>query len=108
MAQNRASEVAQFFGDCLKEKGLKFERIILFGSHAKGVATEESDIDIVVVSEEFSRKNIFRRAKITREAEIRTIKKFMVPLDIITMSPEEYDNKTSLIAKYAHEGQVVY
>lgn len=47
MAQNRASEVAQFFGVCLNEKGLKFEKIILFGSHAKGVATEEDGFGLL-------------------------------------------------------------
>jgi predicted nucleotidyltransferase len=108
MAQSRASEIAQFFRECLKEKGLKVNKIILFGSQARGTATEESDIDIVIVSEEFRRKNIFRRAKLTRDAEIRTIRKFMVPLDVVTMSPEEYENRTLLIAEYVHEGKVVY
>jgi len=32
----------------------------------------------------------------------------MVPLDIITMTPEEYEKKTSLIAEYAQEGEVIY
>lgn len=61
-----------------------------------------------IVSEDFKRKNIFKRADLTKDAEIRTIKKFMVPLDIITMTPEEYENKTTLMAEYAHEGEVVF
>ena len=108
MAQKRAEEVVQFFFNCLKEKELKVSRIIVFGSQAKGTATEESDIDIVIVSEDFKRKNIFKRADMTKDAEIRTIRKFMVPLDIITMTPEEYENKTSLMAEYAHGGEVIY
>lgn len=108
MAQNRTSEVVQFFCDCLKEKGLKVNKLILFGSQAQGIATEDSDIDIVIVSEDFNRKNIFRRARLTKDAEVRTIKKFMVPLDIITMTPDEYENKTSLIAEYARSGMEVY
>jgi hypothetical protein len=40
--------------------------------------------------------------------KIRTIKKIMVPLDIITMTPEEYKDRTSLAAEYAHEGEIVY
>ncbi len=108
MAQGRASEVAQFFCDCLREKGMKVNKIVLFGSQASGTATGESDIDILIVSEVFRRKNIFMRAKLTQDAEINTIRKFMVPLDIITMTPEEYENRNSLIAEYAHAGKVIY
>ncbi|RPH85276.1 MAG: nucleotidyltransferase domain-containing protein [Desulfobacteraceae bacterium] len=108
MAQKRASEVIKFLKECLQEKGLNVSKLVVFGSQAKGTATEESDIDIVIVSEDFRKKNIFRRAGLTKDAEIRTIKKFMVPLDIITLTPEEYENRTSLAAVYAHEGKVVY
>ncbi len=108
MAQKRAKEVVHFLSNCLKEKGLRVSKIIVFGSQAKGTATEESDIDIVIVSEDFKRKNIFKRADLTKDAEIRTIRKFMVPLDIITMTPEEYENKTTLMAEYAQEGEVVF
>ncbi|MFH2044937.1 MAG: nucleotidyltransferase domain-containing protein [Pseudomonadota bacterium] len=108
MAQKRAEEVVQFLFDCLEEKKLNISKIIIFGSQAKGTETEESDIDIIIVSEDFKRKNIFKRADMTKDAEIRTIRKFMVPLDIITITPEEYENKTSLIAEYAHTGKIVY
>jgi uncharacterized protein len=108
MAQKRAKEVVRFFSTCLKEKGLKVSKIIIFGSQAKGMATVESDIDIVIVSEDFKKKNIFKRAELTKDAEIRTIKKFMVPLDIITMTPEEYENKSPFMSEYAHEGEVVF
>jgi hypothetical protein len=59
-------------------------------------------------AEELKRKNIFKQANLTKDAEIRTIKKFMVPLDIITLTPEEYENRTSVVAGYAHEGEIVY
>ena len=108
MAQKRAEEVVQFLFKCLKEKDLKISRIIVFGSQAKGTATEESDIDIIIISEDFKRKNLFKRADMTKDAEIRTIRKFMVPLDIITMTPEEFENKTSLMAEYARKGEVVF
>ncbi|MBU1055796.1 MAG: nucleotidyltransferase domain-containing protein [Proteobacteria bacterium] len=108
MAQKRAEEVVQFLFDCLEEKKLNISKIIIFGSQAKGTETEESDIDIIIVSEDFKRKNIFKRADMTKDAEIRTIRKFMVPLDIITITPEEYENKTSLIAEYVHTGKIVY
>lgn len=93
---------------CLRKGGVNISKIILFGSQAKGQATEESDIDIAVISKDFEDKDIFERARLTKEAEVMTIKKFMLPLDIITMTPEEFESETSLIADYAREGEVIY
>ncbi|MBI5605710.1 MAG: nucleotidyltransferase domain-containing protein [Deltaproteobacteria bacterium] len=108
MVKKKIRAVAKFFGEKLEEENVRVSKIILFGSQVKGNATAESDIDIVVVSENFRRKNIFRRVELLKNAEIQTIKKFMVPLDIITMTPEEYKNRTTLMAEYAHEGEVVF
>ena len=32
----------------------------------------------------------------------------MIPLDIITLTPEELEDENSLVAGYAKEGEVVY
>jgi hypothetical protein len=40
MATRIAKEVVKFLTDCLKEKGLKVSKIIVFGSQAKGTATK--------------------------------------------------------------------
>ena len=32
----------------------------------------------------------------------------MIPLDIITMTPEELESETSLIADFVKEGEVIY
>ncbi|MGB9700218.1 MAG: nucleotidyltransferase domain-containing protein [Thermodesulfobacteriota bacterium] len=108
MAKRSIKEVINFMAQCLKDKGLNVSKIIVFGSHAYRKATDESDIDILIVSRDFKGKNIFERAQLTKEAEIMTIKKFMVALDIITMTPEELETGTSLIADYAKNGKVVY
>ena len=39
----------------LLEKGIKVEKIILFGSYAKGSAKEWSDLDLCVVSKDFGK-----------------------------------------------------
>lgn len=108
MAKKSIKKAITFLGQCLQQKGLHIEKIILFGSHARGTATEESDIDIVIVSKDFKNRNIFERANLTMEAEVATIKKFMIPFDIITMTPEEFKSETSLISDYAKRGEVVY
>ena len=108
MVKKKIRTVISFLEGKLREENIHVSKIILFGSQATGRAEAESDIDVVVISDDFRKKNIFRRVELIKKAEIQTIKKFMVPLDIITMTQEEYENKTSLIAQYAHEGEILF
>ena len=108
MAESKAIEAIGFMRERLRETGLNIEKIVLFGSQANGEATAESDIDIIVVSEDFRNKDIFKRARLTKEAEISTIRKFMIPFDILTMTPEEFGSEDSLLADYARQGKIVY
>ena len=99
MAESAVVDVVKFLGERLAEGGLNVSKIILFGSQAEGRATEESDIDIAIVSEDFHGKDIFERAALTKEAEIMTIKRFIVPLDIITLTPGELGSRASFTAE---------
>lgn len=107
MVEKKALEAVKFLEQILKKNELQISKIILFYSMATGKATKDSDIDLVIVSDDFKNKNIFERTELTKEAEIATIKKFMIPLDIITLSKEEFESKTSLISDYAKDGQVI-
>jgi len=98
MAESKIKRIIRFLKLCLKESEVKVSNIILFGSHAKGLASKGSDIDIVIVSDDFKGKDLFERARLTKEAEIKTMKKFLVPLDILTMTVKEwYKSKSMLI-----------
>ena len=108
MSESKLEDLIKFLEGCLKEKGLKVSKIILFGSQVKGTTTEESDVDILIISEDFHGKDIFERARLTKYAEIMTLKKFMMPLDIVTLTSEEFERGTSLVVEYAKRGKVMY
>lgn len=101
-------KAVSFMKDRLQRTGLNVQKIIVFGSQATEKYKTDSDIDIIVVSNDFTNKNIFKRAKLTKEAEIMTIKKFMIPLDVVTMTPEELADDKSLLFYYARNGKVIY
>ena len=105
MAKRKVKAAIEFLERCLIEGGVTPTKIVLFGSQAKGKATKESDIDVVIISEDFRNKDILERAAMTKDAEIRTLRKFMIPLDIVTLTPEE--NNTSLLTAYAKETDIV-
>jgi predicted nucleotidyltransferase len=73
--------------------GLDIYKVILFGSHAKGTATEDSDIDLVVVlnSDEMSQKfndRMNRRRPVSRSLlEINR----QYPMDILVYTKAEFD-----------------
>ncbi len=86
------------------------ERIILFGSHARGDARPDSDVDLLVIEREPFGKQRSRR----REAALlwRALARFPVPKDIVVYSQEEAaarkDSPGHLVAHALREGRVLY
>ncbi len=81
-------------------------RIILFGSHARGEAGFDSDVDLLIVLPHVSNK---RMAAI----EIRrALAKFPMPKDIIVTMPEEIERRGDLVGDILRpalrEGKVLY
>jgi predicted nucleotidyltransferase len=80
------------------------DKIILFGSRANGTATEESDIDLVVV---------YSGAKTKREVRLSVHRLFDHPdfaLDLFVFSPEEMERQrifANTIAREVSERGVV-
>ena len=90
MDQATINYIINYLKESLINSGIKVDSIALFGSALKGEMHEESDLDIIVISEDFKEKDIFERTKLTMNPELMTFKKFKVPMDILNMSPEEY------------------
>lgn len=111
MAKRKIKEIKgaiKYLKNLLEKKGLEIDKIILFGSYARGDYKEDSDIDVVVVSEAFKGKGIFEKAKLMGDVEWKLVEKYPIPLDIITMSPEDLKKGVSPTSQYAKEGEVIY
>ena len=52
------------FLDMISDSGLHLKRVILFGSYAKGTASKWSDIDIALVSRDFTGVGFYDRKRI--------------------------------------------
>jgi len=79
--------------DTLKEHGIKDNHIALFGSFFKGNTHEDSDMDIIIISSLFEGKNLFERVNMTAKAEIDVNRRYVVPMDILLKTPQEYHNQ---------------
>lgn len=107
MDRERVYEVIEYFKQCLIKNGIEPVEIILFGSQMRANAKDESDIDIAVVSEKFKGLDIFQRAELLNKSEIETIKRFVVPLDVVPMTKEELEEESSLISEFLVGGEVI-
>jgi predicted nucleotidyltransferase len=82
------------------------DKIILFGSHARGDARPDSDVDLLVVMPVEGSK----RQKAT-EIDMALADR-MVPLDLIVVTPEDFERGShqigSLLRPAVLEGRVMY
>ncbi len=86
------------------------ERVILFGSRARGDADADSDIDLVVLKAEPFEPGRDRGAEETRLW--RALAKFHVPKDILVYSLDEAEHwrgsLNHVLARALREGRVLY
>lgn len=107
MGKRKIMAIINFLRKQLEENGIEVSQIILFGSQIRKAANE-SDIDVVVVSNSFKRKDLWKRTEMLKAPIVNTVWKYVVPLDVIPMTREELERKGSLIAGYARKGVVVF
>lgn len=70
VTQSTAIKTAKsFINDCLTI-GLSFHKVLLFGSFAKGTAHEWSDIDLLLISDQFN-DNVFENLKLYSKINIK-------------------------------------
>ena len=91
------------FKSALARKGIKVKQIILYGSWAKNTQTQESDIDLVVISSDFRDKGYWERIDLLSEV----IYEVFAPIEAIALTPEEWSKEDSLICQYAKTGEVI-
>lgn len=61
-------QIVNRFHDEIKAKGINPLKISLYGSYASGSGGEGSDIDIIVISDDFSGKDYWERIDILTDA----------------------------------------
>lgn len=85
------------------------EKVILFGSRARGTATADSDVDLLVVEREPFSPVRSRRKELLRVS--MAIREFAIPADILLYSNDEMEDRqplSSVLAQVSREGKVLY
>jgi predicted nucleotidyltransferase len=87
--------------------GLEFgaERVILFGSYARGVVTEDSDVDLLVIGP-------FEGRSVDKSVEIRMKLRPGFPIDLLVRTSEKVSRRIQMsddfMREILEEGKVLY
>lgn len=73
----------------LAKVNIKPERIILFGSYARGTATDDSDVDLVVISKDLGRYPFPERLSVLSRATLNIPE----PFEVLGYTPDEIEGK---------------
>ena len=81
------------------------EKVILFGSHAHGSVTADSDVDLLVIGP-------FKGRSVDKSVEIRMKLRPQFPVDILIRTPEKVQQRMQMgdcfIREILERGKVLY
>ena len=87
-------------------KYIHVDRAVLFGSHARNEAREDSDIDLAIISDDFRDMNIWERIRLLARVSVMVDSR----LELKGFSRETYENppEASMLKEIKSRGVVVY
>jgi len=88
----------------MEMRGFSVKRIILFGSYARNDAHCGSDIDLVIISDDFDGLDFWQRIAIAGDI----IYKLMKPIEANMISSQEWESGEWTISELAKNGETVF
>jgi predicted nucleotidyltransferase len=104
MDKNAVLKIIHRFKKAVESRDVMIKQIILFGSFKDGTFREDSDIDLVVISDDFDGMDYWQRIDILSEA----IYEVFEPIEAVAITSNEWNRRESLVVDYARNGEVVY
>ena len=101
---NQIIRVIRQYRNNLEALGIRVKKIILYGSYARGEVTRDSDIDLLVVSDDFEGMDLWERQCLLGRARVG-IKR---PMEILGLTDEELAAETdgTFVAEEIKKGGV--
>ena len=97
-------KIVDKFYQKIKARGIRPLKLILYGSYANDTNWEGSEIDIVVISDDFIGKDYWERIDILADV----IYEIFAPIEAVAMTQEEWDKGELFVTDFARDGEVLF
>jgi predicted nucleotidyltransferase len=98
-ADTHITAVVKKYIEELEKNRIHILEAVIFGSHAKGMAKEESDIDVALVSEAFTGDRFEDRRRI-----VPLRRKIDTRIEPMPFKPEDFNNGGALVEEIKRTG----
>ena len=104
MDKREVIEILKRFHQKIQARGIKPHKIILYGSYSKESYQQGSDIDIVIVSNDFIGKSYWERIDILADV----IYELFAPIEAVALTQQEWEQGDSVVTHYAKNGEILF
>ncbi len=104
MDKTAVVKIVDRFNKEIKARGIRPLKLILYGSYASDTNWEGSDIDLVVISDDFIGKDYWERIDILTDV----IYEIFAPIEAVAMTQEEWDKGELFVTDFARKGEVLF
>jgi predicted nucleotidyltransferase len=99
MAKKTVLKKIQKLAVALKESGVNIKALYLYGSHAKGRAGRNSDIDVAIISENFS-----GNFSVALKPLLPALRKSDSAIEPVLYRPKDFQEEDPLVWEILHNG----
>jgi predicted nucleotidyltransferase len=104
MDERTVIDIVNRFRQGIEARGIRPLKLILYGSYAENTNHKGSDIDIVVISDDFTGKNYWERIDILADV----IYEIFAPIEAVALTPEEWEEEDSFVTDFARNGEILF
>ena len=104
MDKKAAIDTINRFQQKIETRGIKPQKIILYGSYATETNAKGSDIDIIVISDDFIGKSYWERIDILSEV----IYEIFAPIEAVALTQNEWEQGDSFVTDFSRNGEILF
>jgi len=104
MDKKTAIDIVNRFQKGIEARGIRLPKVILYGSFADNTYREGSDIDIVIISDDFIGKSYWERIDILADV----IYEIFEPIEAIALTADEWAQDDLFVTDFARNGEILF